>query len=244
MNSKRSVIPGIFTALNIFCGFLAIIKVTDGKIIQASWLIVFAAICDALDGKLARLTKSTSEFGIEFDSLADIVSFGVAPGILLYHVHFSNLGILGMIISFAPVVFGGFRLARFNIQTTGFKKTNFSGLPIPISAVSFASFIIFNYRFWDNMHLTRFLGPQIAFVCLLMVSTIEYDTFPRLTFRAGRKHLARVITMLSGFTALILFPHETCYPLCLFYIFWGIFRFIGRILSANNEENDDVDDRK
>ena len=109
MKNRKSVIPGIFTTLNIFCVFLAIIKVNDDKILPACWLIVFAGVFDALDGQLARITKSSSDFGVEFDSLADIVSFGVAPAVLLYHIYFQKFGILGVMISFLPVVFGGFR---------------------------------------------------------------------------------------------------------------------------------------
>ncbi len=227
--NRKQVIPGIFTALNIFCGFLAIIKINEGNFTTGGWLIIFAAIFDALDGQLARFTKSSSNFGLEFDSLADVVSFGVAPATLLYQVYFQKMGILGVIISFSPLVFGSVRLARFNIQSTGFEKKKFSGLPIPIGAISFASFVIFNFHFWNEIHLTRLIGAQIVIICLLMVSTIEYYTFPRLTFRAGRIHSFQIIVLIIGFLVLALFPFESFYPISLAYIFWGVIRFLYRL---------------
>ncbi|MFX0138636.1 MAG: CDP-diacylglycerol--serine O-phosphatidyltransferase [Candidatus Hodarchaeota archaeon] len=236
MKNKKSFIPGFFTALNIFCGFLAIIKISEDNIITACWLIVFAAIFDGLDGQLARFIKSPSNFGVEFDSLADIVSFGVAPSFLLYDIYFQKFGILGIIMSFSPLVFGGVRLARFNIQLTGFEKLNFSGLPIPIAAISFVSYVIFNYNFWNEIFLTRILGPHLVCVCILMVSTVEYYTFPKLTFRAGRKHSSIIIIMLVGFIILILFPHETLYPISIAYILWGVIRFFYRVLRIDTEE--------
>ena len=238
MKNKRSVIPGIFTALNIFCGFLAIIKISEGNYVIGSWLIVFAAIFDLLDGQLARFIKSASNFGVEFDSLADVISFGVAPAILLYNIQFQKLGILGIIISFSPLVFGAVRLARFNIQLTGFEKSSFSGLPIPIAAISFATYVIFNYNFWNEIYLTRFLGPQIVLICILMVSTVEYYTLPKFTFKAGRKNSSLIIVSLIGFTILLIFPHETFYPFSIIYILWGIIRFLYRVLK-NNENNEE-----
>ena len=235
MKNKKTFIPGIFTALNIFCGFLAIIKISEGNIVTGCWLIVFAAIFDGLDGRLARLIKSSSNFGVEFDSLADVISFGLAPAILLYHIHFHKFGILGIIISFSPLVFGAVRLARFNIQLSGFEKENFSGLPIPIAALSFVSFVIFNYYFWNEIYLIRVLGPQLVLICILMVSTIEYYALPKFTFKAGKKNSLQIILMSIGFTLLILFPQETFYPLAVIYILWGVVRFFYRLLKNDNE---------
>jgi len=234
MKNKRNFIPGIFTALNIFCGFLAIIKFNEGNFVVGFWLVVFAAVFDLLDGQLARFIRSSSDFGVEFDSLADVISFGVAPAILLHNIYLYQFGILGIIVSFSPLLFGAVRLARFNIQLNGFEKSNFSGLPIPVAAVSFSSFVIFNYFFWEKIFLTRFLIPQIVLMCILMVSTVEYYTLPKLTFKAGRKNSSQIIVMVAGFTILLLFPQETFYPICIAYIFWGVIRFFYQLLK--NEE--------
>jgi CDP-diacylglycerol--serine O-phosphatidyltransferase len=244
MKSKKNFIPGIFTTFNIFCGYLAIIKISEGKIITACWLIIFAMIFDGLDGQVARFIKSPSSFGVEFDSLADVISFGVAPSFLLYHIYFQKFGILGIIMSFSPVVFGSIRLARFNIQLTGFEKTNFSGLPIPIAAGSFISYVIFNYHFWNEIYLTRVLGPQLVFICLLMISTIEYPTFPKITFRAGRRHSFTILFLFSVFTLIIIFPQELLYPASIGFPLWGVMRFLYRILKANGESDENITRQK
>ena len=238
MKNRKNFLPGIFTALNIFCGFLAIIKISEGKFITGCWLIVLAGIFDTLDGRLARLIKSASNFGVEFDSLADVISFGLAPSILLYYIYFKNFNELGLIVSFSPLIVGAVRLARFNIQLSGFEKTNFSGLPIPIAAMSIVSFVIFNYYFWNEIHLTRVLIPQIVVICLLMISTIEYETLPKMTFKAGRKNSSQFILLLVGFIILILFPQETFYPLCVSFILWGVVRSLYRLLKQ--EKTDDA----
>ncbi len=228
MKSTKSVIPNLFTTLNIFCGFLALISVFEDKIVSACWLISLAAVFDVLDGQFARLTKTSSSFGIEFDSLADVVSFGVVPSVLLYKTYLENLGKLGIIISFLPLLFGGVRLAKFNVLYGNKAKTKFIGLPIPYSALSTVSFIIFNYHFWNDMYLSRILIPQLLLVCLLMVSTVEYYTLPKISFKEGRKNSIGIIVIIVLLFILALRPHETYYPLTTAYILWGIVRFIHR----------------
>ena len=100
MKNTKKVIPNLFTTLNIFCGFLALVSILEDKIINACWLISLAAVFDVLDGQFARLTKTSSSFGIEFDSLSDIVSFGVVPSVLYYKTYLYSIGKLGIIISF------------------------------------------------------------------------------------------------------------------------------------------------
>lgn len=232
MNNKKSVIPNLFTSLNIFCGFLSVVSIIEGKIVTACWLISLAAVFDLLDGQFARLTKTSSSFGFEFDSLADVVSFGIAPAVLLYKSYFYNMGILGIIISFFPLLFGGVRLARFNATYGNKEKTKFVGLPIPHSAMNSASFIIFNYYFWNEFYLSRIIIPQLLFVCILMVSTVEYYTLPKVSFRQGRKNSFRIIIIISALFTLALFPHQTFYPLNISYIFWGVVRFVYRIIRG------------
>ncbi|MBN1155248.1 CDP-diacylglycerol--serine O-phosphatidyltransferase [candidate division KSB1 bacterium] len=222
---NRKIIPGFFTLLNLFCGFIAIIKFSEANYISGCWFISFAAIFDSLDGVLARFTQSRSEFGTELDSLADIVSFGIAPSFLLYTIYYSTMGILGILISFFPLICGSIRLARFNVNFSSEKKTKFCGLPIPVSAVTTSSFVMFNYNFWGELHLTRFLGPQIVITCLLMISTLEYHGFLKISFKDGKAHTISVIIMLTSFLLIVLFPYTTLYPLCLVYIAIGIMNF-------------------
>ncbi len=118
----RSIIPNLFTAMNMFAGFFSILNSSQGEYLYAAWLIIIAAIFDALDGAVARLTKSSSELGVELDSLSDIVSFGAAPAILLYKSHLYTYNTAGVLIAALLLLAGGFRLARFNVQLVGFRK--------------------------------------------------------------------------------------------------------------------------
>ena len=127
MFPKRVLAPGFLTSMNLFLGFYAIISSSKGDFVTASWLIILAAVFDAFDGKVARATKSMSRFGVEFDSLADAISFGLAPSFLLYQIHLNKMGPAGLIISFFPLIFGTIRLARFNVGVSGPEKINFKG---------------------------------------------------------------------------------------------------------------------
>lgn len=230
MNNKKSVIPNFFTSLNILCGFLSVINSLEGKIVTASWLIFIAAVFDTVDGLMARLTKSGSDFGIEFDSLADVVSFGMAPSVLYYKAYFSSMGIIGLILSFLPLLFGSVRLARFNVIFAGKEKNKYVGLPIPHAAISSASFIIFNFYFWNQIFLTRILVPQLIFICLLMVSPVEYYTMPKLSFKHGYKNTIGVLLIILLAVVLSLFPNETLYMLNSCYILWGVIRYLFRFI--------------
>jgi len=237
INRNRKIIPGIFTILNLLCGFLAIIKFAEANFISGCWFIIFASVFDALDGQLARFTHSSSTFGVEFDSLADMVSFGVAPSVLLYTIHYNILGVLGLLISFSPLVFGSIRLARFNANFAGKKHTKYYGLPIPLSALTISSFVMFNYNFWDELYLIRLLGPQIVIVCLLMISTIKYHRILKISFKDGKIHTISVIIMLLSFLLIILFPLTTLYPLCLVYILIGAINFFVTSTKSKSDKH-------
>ena len=184
MNRPRitpSVIPNMFTAMNMFCGFLSIINAASGEYIYACWLIIIAAIFDMLDGTMARLTKSSSALGVQLDSLSDLVSFGVAPAFLVYRTHLINYSAAGIVISSLLMIAGGLRLARFNVQLVGFNKSFFTGLPIPSAAIAIASFIIAFYtkETGYNPLVINYIIPFVVILSYLMVSTIKYDTFPK-----------------------------------------------------------------
>src|SRR6056297_3477225 len=140
--SPRIVVPSFFTLMNLFSGFLSIIMVAEGKLEIGAWLIVVAGLFDALDGFMARLANATSEFGIELDSISDIVSFGVAPGFLIYTFALSELALLGMILSALPPLCGAVRLARFNVEAKMGETVFFKGLPTPAQAVMLIAFFL------------------------------------------------------------------------------------------------------
>lgn len=128
MKITRAVVPSLFTVLNMFCGFMSVIHASKGDMIPASWFIILAAGFDALDGVMARITKSSSAFGVEIDSLSDVVSFGVAPAFLVYKFSLFQLEGVGIFVSSLLMIFAGLRLARFNVQLVGFDKDHFVGL--------------------------------------------------------------------------------------------------------------------
>jgi len=140
------VIPNIFTLINMFLGFAALIMLMKGDPIKASWIILFAMGFDAIDGKTARKLGVDSKFGIEFDSLADTVSFCLVPALFLYTLYVQGLPvIIGMLISFTPLMFGTIRLARFNVMQEE-PKSYYEGITTPLNTVMIVSFVLFNYQ--------------------------------------------------------------------------------------------------
>lgn len=244
MFPKRMLAPGFLTVLNLFLGFNAVILVAAQNYVTASWLIILAGIFDAFDGKVARATKSYSEFGIEFDSLADVLSFGVAPSFLVYQVHLNKMGPAGLVISFFPLVFGAIRLARFNVHISGFEKGSYEGLPIPAAAATLASFVIFNYHFWDEMWMPSLILPLVIILSLLMVSTLEFDPLPNFSFRHGRKNNVMLAILLGGVTLVIFFPQEALFPLALAYIVYSIARGLTNLGKGDDNGNNHAIDHE
>ena len=170
------LIPSLFTAGNIMCGFFSILSTFNGNYVQAALFIIFANILDGVDGYAARLTKSTSQFGVELDSLADVVSFGLAPAIMVYYWALVPWGNWGWLAACTYVVCGALRLARFNVQARGGAKSHFVGLPIPAAAEMIVSTVLLYYYLGGdgapNKHITLLL--VIYGLALLMVSGFPY----------------------------------------------------------------------
>lgn len=178
----KAIIPNSFTAANLFCGFIALIYTDENAYRAAAIAILLGAVFDALDGLVARLVGTSSEFGVELDSLADVVTFGVAPGFLIYHTYLVNFGVWGILIAALIPVFGAFRLARFNIQVEDLNtKIDFRGLPIPITAIMLSSMVLAYYNPSGFVSEIRFfIIPTIIILSLLMVSDVRYDALPDL----------------------------------------------------------------
>ena len=180
--SRRGIyiLPNIFTSLNLFCGFYAVISSIDGKFIAASTAIIIGVLFDIMDGKIARATNTTSKFGIEYDSLSDLISFGLAPGIMIYLWALKPLGRIGWLGAFLFMACGALRLARFNSQLGHVSSDRFVGLPIPAGAGMAATTVLFFHKF----DLAGKIHPIFILVLLyvlsfLMVSTIKYDSFKK-----------------------------------------------------------------
>jgi CDP-diacylglycerol---serine O-phosphatidyltransferase len=180
------VLPTLFTVGNLFCGYLSIWNSIRGTFETAALLIIGAAVLDALDGRIARLTNSTSKFGEEYDSLADLVSFGVAPAILAHSWGLSDFSRLGWMVSFLFVVCGSMRLARFNIQTRVVDKRYFVGLPIPSAAGVIATLVLATPERLMDRVLTTALLVGTFLLSYLMISTIRYRSFKDLDLRRRR----------------------------------------------------------
>ncbi len=225
----RSVIPSLFTSMNLFCGFFAMVKATDGHWTEAAWLIVLAGIFDGLDGVMARLTNSSSEFGVELDSLADVVSFGTAPSFILYAAFFKSWETAGVVLASLPALCGALRLARFNVQLVGFDKDYFMGLPIPSAALTLISYLVFfhlpaNQSFIPASAKPAILAAITVAVSMLMVSTIRYDTLPKFTKRGIQKAPAKFIGFLVCVVIVIVTKGMAIFPLMAIYLIFGIIR--------------------
>ncbi len=175
------ILPNLFTTMNIFCGFYAVIAAVNGATNAAAIAILVAAIFDALDGKIARATHTTSRFGVEYDSLADLISFGLAPGLMIYLWALKPLGRLGWLAAFLFMVCGALRLARFNTQVNSVKRDYFVGLPITAAAGMLAATVLLYHRLGivGTSANKIFILMLIYILSFLMVSSIKFHSFKK-----------------------------------------------------------------
>jgi CDP-diacylglycerol--serine O-phosphatidyltransferase len=241
----RIVVPSFFTLMNLFCGFLAIINIFEGRLSFGAWLIVLAGMFDALDGFMARLSNATSEFGIELDSLSDVVSFGVAPGFLIYAFCMQELQVLGVIVAALVPLCGAVRLARFNVEAHHTAPVDyFRGLPIPAQAVMSASFYL---TFYDNLELfsgfeygvNSVIIPILIVLSFLMVSTVPFDKIPRFSKGALKKNRGKVILFVIYLILILAFQEYGLIAVFSMFVLKGIILAAIRLWHTLNEENGD-----
>lgn len=220
-------VPSTFTLLNLLSGFYAIINASQGSFVAAAWLIAAAGLFDVLDGMMARLVNGTSEFGVELDSLADIVSFGVAPSFLLYEFGLSQLGLAGVVVAALPAICGSVRLARYNINFQ-VKKDYFDGLPIPAQAATVVAFILV---FHDRAYFEVLEGGQISalvtlvvVLSVLMISTVRFDAMPTPSPRFFREQPRKALALLIAILLLIFLREVGLFITILAYLAHGIGR--------------------
>ena len=179
-NMKRGIyiLPNLVTAASLFAGFYSIVSSLNGNYSTAAVWIFISAVCDGLDGKVARMTGTTSKFGVEFDSLADLVAFGVTPALLMYAWALRPFGRLGWVAAFLFLVCGALRLARFNVQVDTVESKRFVGLPIPAAASMVASTVLLFYHFgWPSSFKKLAIVGLIYLLAFLMVSNFRYYSF-------------------------------------------------------------------
>ncbi len=234
---SRSVIPNSFTAMNAFCGFTSMVYSRENDFQLAAVFIIIAAIFDALDGIMARLTKSSSQFGVELDSLADVVSFGAAPSFLIYSSFFFDYEYkwLGIVISSLPLICGALRLARFNVQLTGFDKSSFSGLPIPFQAFALSSYVMIYYSPESGFRepYINFIVPLVLFLSALMVSRIKFNTLPKFSKKGVQSQPLYYLFLVIALILAIVSRGSLLFIILMSVIFYSILRHIFKYFFPN-----------
>jgi len=190
------VLPNLFTSAGLFAGFYAIMQARLGHFEAACLAIYGAMIMDIIDGRLARLTNTMSDFGSEYDSLSDMVSFGVAPALVLYDFALKDLGRFGSLVAFVYIACAALRLARFNVAKADDKRF-FTGVPSPGAAAMIATVIwVFTDYGWDPQEFKVGLALLMVLMALLMVSNIEYRSFKDVDFRDKMPFIGLIILVL------------------------------------------------
>ncbi len=224
MEKIKGIFPGIFTIGNMLCGFLAIISIFDNELLTGCWFIILAGFFDALDGVVARFSKTTSKFGTELDSFADFLSFGIAPAFMLYALGLPTFGRWGWILGTVFILCGAFRLARFNLENQEYKDY-YTGLPIPPCAFTVAGYILFCYHLWGGIKAPGVLISIILLFSALMVSGIEYETFPVFPLKTKKDKLKLVYIMIA-LLAIFVKPKLMIFPFGLAYTLSGVGKHI------------------
>ena len=220
------ILPNLITAGSLFAGFYSMVSTLNSNYSAAAVWIFIAAVCDGLDGKVARMTGTTSKFGVEFDSLADLVAFGVTPGLMMYAWALKPFGRLGWLAAFLFVVCGALRLARFNVQVNTVESKRFVGLPIPAAACMVASTVLlFQHLGWPSSYKKLAIIGLIYLLAFLMVSGLRYYSFkdPALIKRQPFGFLLLAVVVLIVVASE---PVVMMFTIMLIYVFSGLVDFV------------------
>jgi CDP-diacylglycerol--serine O-phosphatidyltransferase len=245
---RRAVVllPNGFTLANLFFGVFAIVAASRGDFSQAVSYIVFGGVADALDGRVARATNSGSKFGEELDSLVDAISFGLAPTMIIYFAVFNQAG-WDWIFCFMFTMCAVIRLARFNVEQAGRKKTHFTGLPSPAAGGTLATYYWFSQTDlytqtmianlpWHQM--LRFIMLGLSF---LMISNVQYAAMPTIGYRSVRQVLGTLL-VLGTIVGVIFLPKQFFFPAAMAYVLYGLVAtvFIGLLdrLPGNGHDEE------
>ncbi|MDR2400013.1 MAG: CDP-diacylglycerol--serine O-phosphatidyltransferase [Endomicrobium sp.] len=245
------ILPSLLTCGNMSCGYLSILSSIDGDFTRAAWFLVLAIAFDMVDGRVARLTKTTSEFGVQLDSFSDLISFGLAPSIMMYHLVLNSMGKVGMAIAILFVLCGALRLAKFNVQSQDEAvHSSFMGLPTPASAGLLLSFVLSYELFADpgqslsfktipvlmkNMPIFFETMPVVMVILsLLMVSNVPYYSFKKMKLSKPKTFRLFVLVVLLLFL-MIVFPQNIIFVLFSLYIFSGLLGIGVRYYNAHKK---------
>jgi CDP-diacylglycerol--serine O-phosphatidyltransferase len=223
------ILPSAFTLGNLFFGIYGMVAASRGDFVWAGWFIVFAGTLDVLDGSVARFTRTGSRFGAELDSLVDAISFGVAPGFIMYRLFFADTQ-WSWIVSFVYVTAVVVRLARFNIEQGGEAKRYFHGLPSPAAGMTLATFYPFSQtaffaEYLSDLPWQSIMGVGMVLVGVLLVSHVPYARFPKIGVRTV-KGVSNTVLVLAGVFAALSVPRYFLFSIGLLYITWGLLKSV------------------
>lgn len=220
------ILPNLLTLTGMLFGFLSVINSLNGNFTNAAWYILVAGVFDMMDGWVARMTKTTSRFGLELDSLSDLVSFGVAPALMMYIWALKPFGRLGWVGAFLFAACGALRLARFNVQMTGSEKKYFTGLPIPGGAGLLATYVIFHHEVIGSYPGESYMLLALVYVtALLMISTMRFHSVKELNIKDRRPFWILPVA-LAILAAVALHPPIVLFGLAVSYVIWAIIEYI------------------
>jgi len=227
-------LPNTFTALNMACGFIAIMLSIKGQIYLACMSLFLGAVFDSVDGRLARMLGATSAFGEQFDSMSDLVSFGVAPALVFYNHFLSNSGRVGMIATFIYVLCGALRLARFNANLDKISSDYFQGIPIPGAALATIGLVLFSLESnWPSPHVTSKIlvlipTAYLIFYSILMISNFPFPSFKNSAWVKGHKKQVLFIIFLLLSTMFIYEEYVIVIYLSVYVVSSLIYYFFNR----------------
>ncbi len=220
------ILPNLFTTANLFAGFLGLLWAVEGEFTLAAVAILVSCVCDGLDGKVARMTKGGSSFGVQMDSLADLIAFGITPSILVYMWQTQIYGRFGIALSFLFVACGAMRLARFNVTSLSniqVSKKHFQGLPIPAAACVISTMVLFSNYFSQTIIATYFPPFCLALLLalsLLMVSRVPYTSFKEFDFLKAHP-FTTTLALVFGFVLVASEPEFFGFVLFIVYMLSG-----------------------
>lgn len=250
MNAKKRLaffLPNSFTALNIGCGFVSILLAFEERFYLACMILILGGIFDMVDGRIARLTGTQSSFGEQFDSLSDLVSFGMAPAFIVYLRFFDGFDRFGVVVCFLFLLCGALRLARFNANIGKVNSSFFQGLPIPSAAIALIGLVLFSTAFDWVESLPFLIGVYVVFYAILMVSNIPFNSFKSSPFvRRYKKAVLFGMFVLIAFTFLheqiMIFINITVYVLGSLIYFSTHKQVLENIFVWDEEENEGQED--
>jgi len=242
-NVKRSIyiLPNLFTSMNLFCGYYSITASVQSRFVDAAIAILIGAVFDLLDGKIARATHTTSKFGIEYDSLADLITFGLAPALLMFLWVLESMGRPGWSAALLFTICGALRLARFN--TSSSSGTDFEGLPIPAAAAMNVSVVLFFSRLGINQEPYKLILLVLMFgLSFCMVSSFKYKSLKKVSFFKSMR-FNKLVMLILIFVAIATEPYILLFVVFSIYVVSGPVMSLLYHQSPKTEKETQIDKR-